>query len=342
MSDQSQQLSVEAMIDAMVTDPDRFETAKYVEMGVPMFLIGEDTTSAASVNVTATDPLGAQFAELARAFAARKPVLDLDDLAALLEALAERYFLTHGTDVVERQFGHASAELALPAAVPPVMSELATGMAQGRAVRLVNFHATPRYREAEFRQQIEAYSKTFEPITASNFADAVAGRWPHDRPGLMPTLFEGYRDNLDVLLPILEEFGFTGWFFIPSAFLSVPAHDQRSFAGSHCLHLPEHDEYPDRRIALNWDEAREIARRGHAFACHTRTHNELTPQTMRSVLVDEIVAAKTEMEAELGDEVSMFCWLGGAEIGVNAEADAMLREAGYRYLFSNFKIQKLQ
>ena len=48
------------------------------------------------------------------------------------------------------------------------------------------------------------------------------------------------------------------------------------------------------------------------------------------------------MEAELGAVVEIFCWLEGAAIGVNAEADAMLRDAGYRYLFSNFKIQKLQ
>ena len=78
------------------------------------------------------------------------------------------------------------------------------------------------------------------------------------------------------------------------------------------------------------------------FACHTRTHNAVAPDTPRAVLHDEIVASKAEMEAELGAAVEIFCWLEGAAIGVNAEADAMLRDAGFQYLVSNFKIQKLQ
>ena len=42
-----------------------------------------------------------------------------------------------------------------------------------------------------------------------------------------------------------------------------------------------------------------------------------------------------------GAPVEIFCWLHGAEAGVNPRADAMLREAGFRYLFSNFKVQRL-
>ena len=343
MSVHSQPLSIETLIDILVADPDRLKTTKYAEMGVPMFLIGEDAPSVAviaPIDDTATDPLGEQFAQLAAALALRKPELDLNDVAKLLEVLADRYFLTDGTESLADKALTSPTELLLPAA-PPVLADLAVGMARSRAIRLVNFHATPRYREAEFRRQIEEYAQTFEPITPANFAAAVEGRWEHARPGIMPALFEGYRDNLDVLLPILEEFGFTGWFFVPSAFLSVPPHEQRSFAADHQLYLPEQDEYPEQRIALTWDEAREITRRGHVFACHTRTHNKLIPDTPRSVLEDEIVAAKAQMEAELGTGVEIFCWLEGAAVGVNAEADEMLGQAGFRYLFSNFKIQKL-
>jgi len=340
----SQPLSIETLIDILVADPDRLDKTKYAETGIPMFLIGEDVRSdrvAAPPGETATDSLGERFAELADALALRKPALDLEDVAKLLEVLAARYFVAPEEHNRAAGVLTSPTEILLPAAAPSVLADLTAGMARSRTVRLVNFHATPRYREAEFRRQIEEYARLFEPITPVNFAAAVEGRWEHERPGLMPALFEGYRDNFDVLLPILEEFGFTGWFFLPSAFLAVPPHEQRSFAASHQLHLPEYDEYPDQRVALTWDEAREIARRGHAFACHTRTHTEVRPDTPRAVLHDEIVVAKAEMEAELGHEVSMFCWLEGAAVGVNTEADALMREAGYRYIFSNFKIQRL-
>lgn len=344
MTMHSQVLSIETVMDALIDEPRCPEKSKYAEMGVPMFLIGEHATfdaNAPPIDDTATNEISDYFRQLVGAMARRKPEIDHEDVAKLLEALADRYFMTGKRQSPVDEVLASPVHHLLPPA-PPVLAELAVGMAHSRAIRLVNFHATPRYREAEFRRQIEACAEIFEPITPENFAAAVEGRWEHSRPGLMPALFEGYRDNIDVLLPILEQFGFTGWFFLPSGFLNVPAHEQRSYAASHRLHLPEQDEYPGERIVLTWDEAREIARRGHVFACHTRSHREVRPETPRDVLENEIVAAKAEMEAQLGVGVDIFCWLEGAAIGVNAEADAMLRDAGFRYLFSNFKIQQLQ
>lgn len=233
------------------------------------------------------------------------------------------------------------SDLPMPGTAQSIIAELVNGFARSPIIRVVNFHATPRYRDAEYRRQFEAFALRFEPITKANFDSAVDGAWTHARPGLMPVLFEGFRDNLDVLLPILEEHGFTGWFFVPSAFLGVAADQQSAFAAAHSLHPAARDEYPGQRIALTWDEARDISRRGHVFACHSRTHNELRADTPLSVLEDEIVAAKAEMEAELGSDVDIFCWLRGASAGVNPEADRLLRQAGFRYVFSNLKIQKL-
>lgn len=343
MSVLAQTNSIDTLVANVVNHPDHAETILPAEMGIPTFLIGEDTTAAAMAPTTATlaDSLGQRLTGLANALAARKPVLDDDDVAKLIKLLAKHNFLPPSEQASASPALARSTEQGLPAAAPPVLADIVNGMAHARAVRLVNFHATPRYREAEYRAQIAAYARDFEPITPANFALAINGNWPHERPGLLPALFEGYRDNLDVLLPILEEYGFTGWFFVPSEFLGVPAHEQRSYAAAHVLHLPEHDEYPDDRIALTWDEAREIARRGHAFACHTRTHNMVTADTPHAELQNEIAVAKAEMEAELGVTIEIFCWLEGAALGVNPAADAMLRDVGFRYLLSNFKIQKL-
>ena len=42
------------------------------------------------------------------------------------------------------------------------------------------------------------------------------------------------------------------------------------------------------------------------------------------------------MEHQLGLKVDCLCWLRGAALGFNLDADRLLRETGYRYLFSNF------
>lgn len=337
----------DAFADALVAEIAGLEGRPYEEIGVPTFFAAEDLTGAVPAASGAADPLAARFAQFAAALASRKAELGVGDIGQLMEVFSDREFPAFGSEVPIQRIADAAtlpapSDAALPADAPEAIVLMAEGMASGRILRAVNFHATPRYREAELRRQIAAYAEAYEPVTAANFASALDGTWPHARPGLMPILFEGFRDNLDVMLPILEEHGFTGWFFVPSAFPGIPVEEQRTYAAGHELDMPAQDEYPGERIAITWEEARDISRRGHVFACHSRNHAKLFPDTPLAELEDEIVAAKREMEAGLGHPVDIFCWLGGAATGVNPDADRLIREAGFKYLVSAFKIQVLR
>lgn len=227
----------------------------------------------------------------------------------------------------------------LPRSPAETAGELAAGIRAGRAIHLINYHATPSTRRDEYRRQIAACAGRFRSLGDVG-TDGLMDPGP-GLPVLVPILFEGFRDNYDVILPILEEFGFAGWFFIPSHFPNVAPARQRIFAARHSLHYGP-DEYPGDRIAVTWDELRDARARGHFMACHSRNHTALHPDTPDAVLRDEIVTAKAEMEAGLGDPVDTFCYLHGAEYGLNPRADALLIASGYRYLFSNFRLQRLQ
>lgn len=229
----------------------------------------------------------------------------------------------------------------LPRTATETAAELARGLRNGRAFRLINFHATPFSRREEYRAQIAACAGRYSSLSAEGLHSVMSGRPMPDKPMLVPVLFEGFRDNHDVILPILEEFGFKGWFFVPSHFLNVAPRRQRIFAARHHLYYGP-DEYPGQRIALDWAELRAAHARGHLVACHSRNHTALSPDTPDDVLHDEIVVAKEELEQGLGAPVDTFCYLYGAEYGLNPRADALLIEAGFRYLFSNFRLQKLQ
>lgn len=229
----------------------------------------------------------------------------------------------------------------LPRSPAETAAELAQGLRNGRAFRLINFHATPATRRAEYRAQIAACAGRYSSLSANALHAVMAGGAFPVKPMLVPVLFEGFRDNHDVLLPILEEYGFKGWFFVPSHFLNVPSTRQRIFAARHHLYYGP-DEYVGDRIALSWPELRAAHAAGHLVACHSRNHTALHPETPDDVLHEEIVVAKDELEQGLGAEVDTFCYLYGAEYGLNPRADAMLIKAGFRYLFSNFRLQKLQ
>ncbi|MEZ5776911.1 MAG: polysaccharide deacetylase family protein [Paracoccaceae bacterium] len=227
----------------------------------------------------------------------------------------------------------------LPKSPAETAAELASGFRSGRAIHLINYHATPSIHASGYRAQIGACAGKFSSLAEGGVGGLFGVR--AGKPVLAPILFEGFRDNYDVLLPILEEFGFVGWFFIPSHFLNVPPRRQRIFAARHELHYGP-DAYPGERIALSWAELRDAHARGHMVACHSRNHTALHPDTPDAVLYDEIVLAKRELEEGLGAEVDTFCYLYGAEYGLNPRADKLLVEAGFRYLFSNFRLQRLQ
>ena len=55
----------------------------------------------------------------------------------------------------------------------------------------------------------------------------------------------------------------------------------------------------------------------------------------------EIVVAKRRLEEKIGRPVDVFCWLYGEEYAFNVNAQKYLKEAGYRYVVSNLKLEKI-
>lgn len=225
-----------------------------------------------------------------------------------------------------------------------VVAGLVSGLAVGRAllgaqralfrpgyVRAVNYHDTPPCTARAFEKQLQWYQRHFSPTSAEDlrrfFRD---GRWHRDKPGLLLSFDDGLRSNYDVARPLLEQYGFTGWFFVPTGFVDAPPHEQPAFAAAHRIRYtpPAGAE----RIAMTWDEARALARH-HVVGCHTRTHHRMTGAESDDALHAEIVAPKHELERVLQREVEAFCWVGGEETSYSSRAARAVHDAGYRFGF---------
>lgn len=66
-----------------------------------------------------------------------------------------------------------------------------------------------------FRQQIEFLKNNFSIITMEQVIEAVENKTELPEKALLLTFDDGYIDNYLYALPILEEFGVQGSFFIP-------------------------------------------------------------------------------------------------------------------------------
>ncbi|MCK1992952.1 polysaccharide deacetylase family protein [Peribacillus muralis] len=211
---------------------------------------------------------------------------------------------------------------------------------QGGYIRVINFHNTPGFRVEEYERQLSFYREHFESVSEEDLnVFFETKKWKKPKPGLILSFYNGYRNNYDIMYPLLEKYGFIGRFFVATEFLSIPAEYQKEYAGNHTLGLIN-DEYDDYRQALSWDEVRELGKR-HIIASHTKTHSKLMLSSTHEEMAREIIDSKQEIEEQLQREISSFAWLGGEEYASNPGAAHYLKLAGYQYLFSNLKIEKI-
>jgi peptidoglycan/xylan/chitin deacetylase (PgdA/CDA1 family) len=221
------------------------------------------------------------------------------------------------------------------------VSDVYAGLLRGSFIRTVNYHSTASINRARFEKQLQFFSQQFTSVTVADIDQFLdSGRWHKPRSGLILAFFEGFRNHYDVIYPLLEKYGLTGWFHIPAFFPDVPIPDQRRFADAHQLHITHAEEYPDGRFAMNWEEIREISQK-HVICCHSGTHFRIQLDTSDEDMRREIVEARHHLQAMTGKECAVFCWLYGEEYSYNPRAAVYIQEAGYRYVIGNLKIERV-
>lgn len=209
--------------------------------------------------------------------------------------------------------------------------------------RVVNYHNTPAHRASQYDRELAALAERYAPTREDDLAAYFdTGRWPSarsdGRPGIVIALYNGYRNNLDVFRPLLEKHGLVGWFFAVTGYASCPPDEQAGFAAARNLAtIP--GEYADGRHALDWAELRALDG-PHVVASHTRSHARIDPADAAGQ-EREIVGAQQDFVRELGHPVRSFAWLLSGTYGQAAVTDACLDQAGYEFLFSDFRIQRL-
>lgn len=211
---------------------------------------------------------------------------------------------------------------------------------EGRYIRVVNYHNTPESTADALRQELAAYSGSFDCVTLEHLDHFYAtGEWPLARPGFIPVFYEGYLNNATVAAPICDELGVTAWFPIITRFLDCAVPEQRAFAEAHHITLVEEEKSHD-RLAMTWDDVARIGER-HVVVPHTGSHEQIERVLTAEDVEREITRPRRDIERVTGREAPAFVWLYGTEFGANPAQDGWVRDAGYRYQISNTMIQRI-
>ncbi len=170
--------------------------------------------------------------------------------------------------------------------------------------------------EAVFGAQLAALREgDWQPVDLVRFLRGLTE--PERLPARMAliTFDDGYRSVLDVALPFLERFGYPAVVFVPTEFVGR----------TNQFDLESEPEEP----LCDWDDLRELERRGVAVQSHGASHrafSELTPAERSS----ELERSKAALEAQLAHTVELFAYPYGDDAGLPADLRAALVRSGYR------------
>src|SRR5262249_49943432 len=124
------------------------------------------------------------------------------------------------------------------------------------------------------------------------------------------TFDDGYRDNFEHAAPILEQVGLPAAFFVVSRWMGssvIPWWDRERHA---------------RYEWMTWDDLRSLRRRGVEIRAPPRTHG--------AVAYEEILGARRDLEAQLGETVDLFSYPYGGLQNLAETNRNLVRAAGFR------------
>lgn len=174
-------------------------------------------------------------------------------------------------------------------------------------IRVINYHRTPINEIKTFENQLKYYKNHYVNVNYEFFKEFKNGKVTLPKQGLIITFDDGLLDNYIYALPLLEKYGFTGYFLVSTGKIGK-------------------EKYMD------YNQLKDLINRNHVVGCHTYTHHRMNENDKKEILDFEIVQSKEEIEKNINKPVDIFCWCGGEEDTYTINAQKYI-EKNYKYSF---------
>lgn len=173
-----------------------------------------------------------------------------------------------------------------------------------------------------FERYCRYFQRHFNVIPLRDLVERLRSGSPVNRE-LAITFDDGYRDNFEQALPVLQKFSLPATFFVVSQWMGTDV-------------VPWWDEERSvRHPWMTWDQVRSLSDKGFEIGAHTRTHADLG-RLSEAEAREEILGARIELERQLLAPVESFAYPYGGRRNLTQQNRALIKAAGFRCCCSAF------
>jgi peptidoglycan/xylan/chitin deacetylase (PgdA/CDA1 family) len=154
----------------------------------------------------------------------------------------------------------------------------------------------------------------YHVVTAEELLSFLRYRQGLPQKSVLITMDDGYRSVYNIAYPILNQYGFTATLFIYTDFVGVS------------------------KIAITWDQLKEMQTKGFTIGSHTIYHSDLTQrkkgeteQEYIARVKEELYGSKKILDQKLGQDTYFLAYPFGR---YDQQSIQMAREAGYKMAMS--------
>jgi len=164
----------------------------------------------------------------------------------------------------------------------------------------------------------------YEVVSLDAVLDHYTGGNALPPRAVLITFDDGYRDNLEHALPVLQRYGYPAVVFVPIGFVGerrpLPHEEATARSG-------------ETNPTVDWSEIAALERGGIRVESHGISHRPLADLELDEA-TREITISKLRLEEKLGRPVRAFSYVKGSEAHYKPVHLSIVRQAGYDVAFS--------